>query len=181
MLAQVPDDRDDNGRLTEAIYKELRQRARFFLRGERPGHSLQSTEIVHEAWLRLSALDKNLASDKNHFLAIAGCVMRNLLVDHARKRKAVRRGGDLARTRLDGEFLFSLDDHLQVLEVDKALTRLAAIDPRAAKIVELRFFAGLTEPEIARAVNASERSVKRDWAFAKAWMRTVLDEKLDPS
>jgi RNA polymerase sigma factor (TIGR02999 family) len=181
MLAQVPDDGDDDGRLFEAIYKELRRRARFFLRGERPGHTLQPTEIVHEAWLRMSSRDKNLVHDQSHFLALAGCVMRNLLVDYARKRGSVRRGGNFARAELDGEFLFSLDDHLQVLEVDKALTRLSGIDPRAAKIVELRFFAGLTEAEIARVVKVSERSVKRDWSFAKAWMRTALDENLEHS
>jgi RNA polymerase sigma-70 factor, ECF subfamily len=175
MLAQAPGGGEDDRLLFEAAYNELRRRAHFFLRRERPGHTLQPTEVVHEAWLRLCTGEAIRPFDRTRFLAVAGCVMRNILVDYARKRKAVCHGGDLVRTDFGDAFLFCHENYLQILEIDKALSRLAAIDPRIAELVELRFFAGLTESEAAEVLNVSPRSVKRDWSFAKAWMRTSLE------
>ena len=180
---QVPDSGGNNidPFLTEAVYKDLRRRAQHFLRRERPGHTLQPTEIVHEAWLRLCADDKKASLDRSRFLALVGCVMRNILVDYARKRGAVRHGGEFVRADFSETFLFCRENLLQVIEIDKALGRLALIDPRVASIVELRFFAGLSETEVAEALDMSARSVKRDWSFAKAWMRASLEGQQDVS
>ncbi len=174
-MAQALNSAEDERLLFEAVYKELRRRAHFFLRRERPGHTLQPTEVVHEAWLRLCSAESGRPLDRTRFLALAGCVMRNILVDYARKRGAVRHGGAMVKTDFGDPFLFCHENYLQILEIDKALTRLAAIDPRIAELVELRFFAGLTEAEAAEVLNVSPRSVKRDWSFAKAWMRTSLE------
>ncbi len=171
---QHPDSGHSDDRFSEAIYNELRRRAQFYLRGERAGHPLQPTEIVHEAWLRISSAPHNLLLDRTRFLALAGCIMRNILVDCARRRGAVRHGGDMVRADFNAAILFSQENYQQILEVDRALSKLALIDMRTAQIVELRFFAGLTESEVAATLNMSERSVKRDWSFAKAWMRTSL-------
>ena len=137
---QDPDCGNSDDRFSEAIYNELRRRAQFFLRGERPGHTLQPTEIVHEAWLRLSSADDNFALDRTRFLSLAGCVMRNILVDYARRRGAVRHGGNMVRADFSAAVLFSQENYQQILEIDKALSRLALIDLKTAQIVELRFF-----------------------------------------
>jgi RNA polymerase sigma factor (TIGR02999 family) len=165
-----------NDDLYESAYNELRRRAKYFLSTERPGHTLRPTEIVHEAWIRMRAVDSGILERRDQFLALAGRVMRNLLVDYARSRGAKRRGGDYTRVELSPN-LFSTESILPILVIDEILNQIAAIDPRVAQVVELRFFAGLTEDDVARVLGISSRTVKRDWGFAKAWIRSNLGGK----
>jgi RNA polymerase sigma factor (TIGR02999 family) len=151
-------------------------RAQYFLSGERPGHTLQPTEIVHEVWLRMKSVSPEALQNRDAFLAFAGKVMRNLLVDYARSRNAERHGGNYARVDLPDEMLFSDNNVVLILQVDELIKTLSVIDKRAATVVEMRFFAGLNEEEIAEALDVSVRTVKRDWGFAKAWMRAQLSE-----
>ena len=161
----------------QSVYRELRKRAQYFLSGERRGHTLQPTEIVHEVWVRMTSVDPKAMQNRDGFLALAGIVMRNLLVDYARARKAARRGGEYVRVDLPDEVLFSEDNWLMILEVDDLVKQLALIDDRAATVVEMKFFAGLTEEEIGQTLGVSVRTVKRDWGFAKAWMRASLERR----
>jgi len=168
------DSLDEDTVTYQSVYRELRGRAQYFLSGERPGHTLQPTEIVHEVWMRMKSVDPGLLQNRDDFLALAGKVMRNLLVDYARTRNATRRGGAYTRVDLPAEVLFSEDNAFLILEVDELLNHLAEIDERAAAVIEMRFFAGLTETEIAHALAVSVRTVKRDWGFAKVWLRANL-------
>lgn len=163
----------ESDRFYESAYRELRRRAKYFLSSERAGHTLQPTEIVHEVWLRLRSIDPSILSQRSQFLAIAGRVMRNLLVDYARARGCERRGGDYKRVEFPLQ-IFSHNDLSTIILIDEMLQQLTAVDPRAAKVVELRFFGGLTEAETAGALGVSERTVKRDWGFAKLWIRSNL-------
>ena len=154
------------------VYEELKSLAGYFLKRERSGHTLQPTALVHEAFLRLSDR-KSLPSvlqDKGHFLGLSARVMRHILVDYARSRKTQKRGGGYLRvTLIDfGEITLDTEDYLVALDV--ALSRLAELDPRQAKVVELRFFAGLSIQETAEVLDLSTATVERDWAFSKAWL-----------
>jgi RNA polymerase sigma factor (TIGR02999 family) len=157
--------------LAPLVYEELRSLAAAHLRGERPGHTLQPTALVHEAFLRLSEQRRRQWKERRQFYAVASRLMRHVLVDHARGRRAAKRGGDVTRvevTSLDN--LPSPPEVFDVLALDEALTRLAALQPRLAKVVELRFFGGLEVEETADLLNCSPRTVKRDWALARAWL-----------
>jgi RNA polymerase sigma factor (TIGR02999 family) len=157
------------------LYAELREIANRLLRGEVTGHTLQPTALVHEAWFKLAGPKAPRPVDRTHFLALAARAMRQVLVDHARRRRALKRGGpaidlSIADDRLG--FSIPLDD---LLSVDDALTRLAERSPRLARVVELRFFAGLSEDETARALEVTTRTVQRDWAKARAWLHAELE------
>ncbi len=156
-------------RLIEAVYAELRALARGYLRRERPDHSLAPTALVHEAYLRL--VDQRDVSWQNraHFFAIAAHVMRRLLVDHARAHGAVKRGAAHRVPLLDIDVGVDPED-LDVIALEAALVRLAAIDRRQSRLVELRFFGGLTGNEIAAGLGVAPITVKRDWALARAWL-----------
>lgn len=168
----------ETSRLTELLYLELRRIAAGYLRAEDVGHTLQPTALVHEAFLRLSTQHVQW-QDRTHFLAMAATTMRRILVDHARRRSAVRR---------DGGILVTLDDSAEnptegesavnLLALDDALDRLAGLDPRTARVVELRFFGGLNVDECASALGISAASVKRDWSFARAWLGRELSGEL---
>jgi RNA polymerase sigma factor (TIGR02999 family) len=161
--------------LFEIVYQELRRLARRQMAGERSGHTLQPTALVNEAYLRLLGAEPPVFQDRAHFFAMAAQVMRRVLVDHARARRASKRGGtDRHCLELTPELAISEDRLDQVLQVDEALTRLATIDARQARIVELRYFSGLSEEEIADVLEISARTVKRDWKFARAWLRAEL-------
>jgi RNA polymerase sigma factor (TIGR02999 family) len=123
----------------------------------------------------MTSVDPKAWENRDGFLALAGTIMRNLLVDYARARKAQRRGGEYVRVDLPNEILFSEDNSLMILEVDELVKQLAVVDKRAAAVVEMKFFAGLTEEEIGQTLAVSVRTVKRDWGFAKAWMRASLE------
>ncbi len=178
---QTPAQRVDQ--LLPAVYGELRAAAGRALRGERAGHTLQATALVHEAWLKLMGPREVPWRNRGHFLAAAAEAMRRILVDHARGKAALRRGGKAAkRAAVDLATLPdpASDDQLAgFLLLDEALERLAEVDPRAAEVVRLRYFVGLTIPETAQALAASEPTVQRDWAFARSWLRDAIGASPD--
>jgi RNA polymerase sigma factor (TIGR02999 family) len=165
-------------RLFSAIYTELRKLAASHRRGEGPAHSLQTTALVHEAYLRLNG-QRNVAwKNRGHFFALASQAMRRILVDHARRRKAAKRGGALAPSPLDS-IVLAVAGPIDLVQLDIALEKLERVDPQEAKVVELRFFAGLTMPEVAAALGVSRATVERDWAAARPWLRRELSAKGD--
>jgi RNA polymerase sigma factor (TIGR02999 family) len=157
-------------RLILLVYGELRRIAGAYLRHEAPGHSLQPTALVHEAYLRLTGLNKIDWQNRSHFFAVSATVMRRILVDHARARGARKRGDGWDVVSLNEAILPSSARAPEILALDEALTRLATLDARQAKIVELRFFAGMSEDESADVLGISARTVKRDWRVARAWL-----------
>lgn len=167
-------DRASVDQLLASLYGELHQIASAQLHHERPDHTLQATAIVHEAYLRLARQDRLGATSRAEFFAAAATVMRRVLVDHARSRNRIKRGGDAARTTLD-----AVADELEsraapLAELDDVLKELEEIEPRKARLVELRFFAGLGMEEAAEALGVGLRTVERDWTFTRAWMRERL-------
>jgi RNA polymerase sigma-70 factor (ECF subfamily) len=171
-------DRDADPRSADAlfpvVYRELRAMARGYFRKERPGHTLQPTALVHEAYLRL--VDESLVgcAGRTHFRVVCARVMRRVLIDYARARGRVRRGGPKKPMPLETD-LAALDvESADPVELNNALERLAALDPRQAQVVELRFFGGLTADEVATVLGVSKRSVEGDWTHAKAWLRAEL-------
>jgi RNA polymerase sigma factor (TIGR02999 family) len=156
-----------------AVYGELRRVAGRAMRNERPGHTLQPTALVNEAFVRLAGNTGIEWQDRAHFFGVAARLMRQILVDYARKKHAAKRGG-AARVTLDDSLLIS-DDHLgDVMAVDEVLARLETLDARQGRIVELRFFAGLSVEEVAEVMEISTPTVKREWQSAKAWLHREL-------
>lgn len=154
------------------LYAELQRLARSQLRRGRSDH-LQTTELVHEAYMKLCQAEKLSANDRSHFFAIAASAMRQILVDHFRRAASQKRGEGKAET-LDEAMMLRADDGATVLAIDEALSRFGELDPRAAHIVELKFFGGMTEPEIAGALDISMRTVSGDWRRARAWLNREL-------
>jgi RNA polymerase sigma-70 factor, ECF subfamily len=169
--------RDAEPRLMEAVYPELRRIALRYLRGERQGHSLQATALVNEAYLRLVGHLENDWKNRSHFFAVAATLMRRILVDHARERNAQKRSGGRQQVELLDNMAISEDRLDDILAIDEAMKRLAEWDPRQCKVVELRFFAGLTEEEIAEVLGVAPRTVKRDWTVARAWLHGELNDR----
>lgn len=163
-------------RLTPLVYEELRQLAARYLRRERPGHTMQTTALINEAYLRLIDAKEVRWQGRAHFFAIAANLMRRILVDHARQRNAAKRGGSPLHVTLDRIVATAKQSNVDVLAIDEALTKLAAIDRQQAQIVELRFFSGLSVEETAAALGISPRTVKRDWSVARAWLRREIGE-----
>jgi RNA polymerase sigma factor (TIGR02999 family) len=175
LLIQVTQgNHEAESRLIPLVYNELRRLARRYMRNERPDHTLQATALVHEAYLRLTNQKDADWQNRAHFFAVAAQMMRRILVDHARAHRAQKRGGREPKVSLDEALAFTEDDSERVMAIDEALTRLAERDPRLGRNVELRFFAGLTDEEVAEALGVSIRTVKRDWRVAKAWLRGEL-------
>jgi RNA polymerase sigma-70 factor (ECF subfamily) len=158
-------------RLMPLVYRELRRVAGRCMRDERPGHTLQPTALVHEAFLRLVDRDHADWQNRAHFVGVAAQVMRHLLVDHARGRRALKRGIPVTLNEEIFNRPTGADQTEEILAVDEILARLAVLDPQQARIVELRYFGGLSVEETAEALAISPRTVKRDWAMAKGWMR----------
>ena len=175
--------RGDQGieaRIVDAVYQELHQIARRYARMERAGHSLQATALVNEAYVRLVAR-RSSWKNRAHFFGVAATLMRRILIDHARRRGAGKRGDGMAHVPLEDDQLERLAQsnlspaNLEnVIAVDEALTGLAAVDARQSRIVELRFFAGMTSKEIAEVLEIGERTVDREWALAQAWLYARL-------
>ena len=166
-------------RLLPVVYDELRALAGARLRHERPDHSLQATALVHEAYIRLVGWDQRSWSDRAQFYRAAAEAMRRILIDHARGRARGKRGGGRVRVDLEDANLATWDDPDDVLALDEALHRLMEQDPRAAEIVQLRFFAGLSVEETAKALELSIRTVHREWKFARTWLFRALGEADD--
>ena len=167
-------DKQAQEKLFQVVYNELHRQAARYLRNEQAGLSLQTTDLIHEAYLRLIDQQHVEWQNRLHFFAIAAKVMRRILVDHVRSRQAAKRGGSDIRLPLEDAMIVSPARDLDLLALDEALTRLAAIDSQQSQIVELRFFSGLSVEETANVVDVSERTVKRDWNVAKAWLRREL-------
>jgi RNA polymerase sigma factor (TIGR02999 family) len=159
-------------RLLPLLYQELHTIADRHMRGERPDHTLQPTALVHEAFLRLAGADLEF-DDRTHFVRAASQAMRRVLVDHARARNAAKRGSSL-RITLDESLVARDAAVVDLLVLDDALNRLAAAEPRWARVVELRFFGGLEVTEVAKALGISIATAKRDWQFARAWLAKML-------
>jgi len=164
-------DPDAEAQLTAAMYPELRRLARRCLSTERAGHTLQPTELVHEAWVRLFSSASISVADRRHLYALMATQMRRVLVDYARRRNSAKGPGSSIRVTLD-DAAFGVPAAVDedVLAIDEALTALQQLEPRAARVVELRFFAGLQEGEAAAALGISVATLKRDWVFARAWL-----------
>lgn len=163
--------------LVPLVYAELRRQARSALRREGEGHTLQATALVHEAWLRLDGQHEARWESRTQFLAVAAQMMRRVLVDHARTRHALKRGGGATQVTLgDADNAVAASGNVDVLALDDALARLAIMDPRKARLVELRYFAGLSIPEAAEALGISQATVGREWAVARMWLRRELEK-----
>jgi RNA polymerase sigma-70 factor (ECF subfamily) len=156
-------------RLTPIVYKELRSLARRYLHNERAGHSLQTTALVNEAYIRLVDYSRMKWQDRAHFLAVSAQLMRRILVEHARSHN-LKRGGGVPHISLDEAAVVGGDRSANVIALDEAMDALAQIDPRKAQVVELRYFGGLTVEETAEALRISSVPVMRDWSTAKAWL-----------
>ena len=176
LRAWAKGDLEARDRLLPIVYDELRRQAARQLRTERVGHTLQPTALVHEVYLRLAPPRRVPWQSRAEFFAAAAQAMRRILVDHARKRAAAKRAGDWTRVELPDDIAIAGKSELDLLALDDALDRLAELDPRHARIIELRFFGGLSVPEIASVLKVSTATVKRDWSFARAWLHRRLEE-----
>jgi len=170
-------DQEALNKLIPLVYDELHKLASRYLRRERPDHTLQTTAVVHEAYLKLvNQRDANF-ENRLHFFAVAAQIMRRILVDYARRHHASKRGGDLYKLSLDEALVTSEEKGADLLALDEALERLAAIDERQSRVVELRVFAGLTLEETAQALNISPSTVRREWSMAKAWLHKEIKKR----
>jgi RNA polymerase sigma-70 factor, ECF subfamily len=170
LLRRLPSgNSEDSARLIELIYLELRAMAGRCMRRERPNHTLQATVLVHEAYLRLAGEGIEWQS-RAHFFGIAARVMRRVLLDYAREHNSLKRGGKAAQVTLEDRLLVTEDRLDDILVLDKSLAKLAAVDAEQCRLVELRFFAGLTVEETAEIMGISTATVKREWSHAKAWL-----------
>ena len=159
--------------LVPIVYDELRQLAHHYMRGERAGHTLQTTALVNEVYLRLAGIDAMRWRDRAHFFAMTATLMRRVLVDYARQRGREKRGGGVSVTSLT-ENAVAAQREVDVMALDEALERLATVDPQQSRVVELRFFAGLSVEETAEVLGISSATVKRDWSTAKLWLYNEL-------
>lgn len=174
MRTDAADDSKLSHELFEIVYAEMRRLAGNLLRRERPDHTLQATALVHEAFIRLVDQDGAQYQDRLHFFRVAARAMRRILIDYARRRAAGKRGENPQRVTLDDNLGLAADADLRALELDRVLTELSAEDPRAARVVELRVFAGLSVPEVAEVLEVSPRTVDGDWAMARMWLNRAL-------
>ena len=168
-------DKEALDRLIRVMHKDLLQIARHFMRGEKVGHSLQATALVNEAYIRLFDNKQINWHDRTHFLAVSAMLMRRILVDHARKKNYQKRGGDMVKVPWDTGLVVTSEERGPDLEaLDDALEELAKMDERKAKVVEMKFFGGMTVEETAAALKVSPDTVMRDWRLAKAWLSREL-------
>ncbi|MDQ3687716.1 MAG: sigma-70 family RNA polymerase sigma factor [Acidobacteriota bacterium] len=161
-------------KLTPLVYEELRRLAHQYMSHERPGHTLQTSALVHEAYLRLIDQKDVRWQNRTHFFCIAAQMMRRILVDHARQRRYAKRGGDVRQVPLDEAMIVSEERTAEVVALDDALKSLAEIDPRKSQIVEMRFFGGLSIEETAEVLKVSPGTIMREWTLAKAWLKRAV-------
>jgi RNA polymerase sigma factor (TIGR02999 family) len=170
LLALRQGNREAEGRLLDVVYQQLHGIAERYMRREREDHTLQTTALVNEAYLRLVDQKGKSWQNRAHFFAVAAQVMRRILVDYARKHRAQKRGGEQQKLELEGDVAITPERSDELLLLDQALERLKAWDARQSRIVELRFFGGLTNEETAEVLGVAARTVKRDWQVAKSWL-----------
>jgi RNA polymerase sigma factor (TIGR02999 family) len=161
-------------KLMPLVYEELRGLAHHYMEGQRPNHTLQTTALVNEAYLRLADQRKPNFTNRSHFFAVAAKAMRQILVDYAKAQQRQKRGAGASQVELDEAALISPEQSSAILDLNDALERLASLDPRAAHVVELRYFGGLKQEEIAEVLKISIVTIRRDWIFAKAWLYREL-------
>ncbi|MEZ5427881.1 MAG: sigma-70 family RNA polymerase sigma factor [Pyrinomonadaceae bacterium] len=165
--------REATDKLIPIVYSELRRLAGSYLKSEREGHTLQPTALVHEAFLKL--VDQKVRwESRSHFFGVAAKLMRRILVDYARAHQAEKRGGDQTKIPLEETFVFVRERPAEIIALDEALKNLAKIDPRRSQVVELKFFGGLNNKEIASVLGVHSNTVLRDWNLARAWLKTQL-------
>jgi RNA polymerase sigma-70 factor, ECF subfamily len=172
--------RGDEGaasKLIPVVYNELRRLAASYMRRERADHTLQATALVHEAFLKLVEQRAVNWQSRAHFFGVAAQLMRRILIDHARGHLRQKRGGEHKKVSLDEAFIFSEQQSAELLAVDESLTRLSKLDQRQGRVVELRFFGGLSVGEAAEVLGISPKTVKRDWSIAKAWLYADMKER----
>ena len=167
-------------KLLPLVYDEFRQLAADFLRRERKNHTLQPTALVHEAYLKLVDQSRVDWQGRTHFFAVGAQAMRRILVDHARQHRAVKREGDRHRIELDEKLMAGSQQDEDLLDLDDALVELSRLDPQHGRMVELRFFGGLTVAELAEVMGMSKRSVEREWTMVRSWLRRELDKDETP-
>jgi RNA polymerase sigma factor (TIGR02999 family) len=177
LLAWSNGDQTALEKLTPLVYRELRRLARLYLRGERAGHTLQTTALVNEAYLRLINASRMQWQNRAHFFAVSAQLMRHILVDFARSRRSIKRWNKARRVSLDEALAISVERSAEMVALDDALTALAELDERQSKVVELRFFGGLTEDEIAEVLKVSPSTVGKDWSLARAWLLREMSKK----
>jgi RNA polymerase sigma-70 factor, ECF subfamily len=177
LLAWTAGDRAALDKLIPAVYQELHRLARRAMARERPGHSLQTTALVHEAYLRLIDSSRVRWHDRAHFFAVSAQMMRRVLVDFARSRQYQKRGGKARVVNLDQAVLVSRKREADLVALDEALSQLALLDTRKSRVVELRFFSGLSVQETAEVLEISPRTVLREWSLAQAWLNRELDQE----
>ncbi len=163
--------------LVPLVHDELRRIARNFMRRQNPGHTLQTTALVNEAFIRLVDSNRVNWQDRNHFFAISAQLMRRVLVDVARRKNSLKRGGERVQVTLDDKLNVSDEKETDLIALDEAMSLLAELNPRQSQIVELRYFGGLTEEQIADTLEISSRTVRRDWNLARAWLFRELNRK----
>ena len=162
--------------LTPLVYEELRRLAHHFMEGQRPDHTLQTTALVNEAYLRLADQTNPNWQNRAHFFAVAARAMRQILVNYAKSSQAQKRGGGALKVELDEAAIISPEQSKEIIYLHEALERLATLDSRKARVVELKYFGGLNHDEIAEVLKVPTVTVRRDWVFAKAWLYTELHE-----
>jgi len=160
--------------LTPLIYEELRRLAHYQMSGQRPGHTLQTTALVNEAYLRLTSQTSPSWQSRAHFFAVAARAMRQILVNYAKSNQAQKRGGGAFKVELDETAIVSPEESKEIVDLHEALERLATLDSRKAQVVELKYFGGLNYDEMAEVLKISRVTVRRDWEFARAWLHTEL-------
>jgi RNA polymerase sigma factor (TIGR02999 family) len=168
-------------RLAPLVYQELHRLARGYMKRERVAHTLQTSALVNEAYLRLIDVQQVRWQNRSHFYAMASRMMRRILVDFARRRRYQKRGGGAERVDLDENLIVTTRPSSDLVAIDDALSALASVDPRKVQVVELRFFAGLDVRETAAALNVSPETVRRDWRLAKAWLRREIRNTSGPT
>lgn len=173
LRAWAAGDVEARDQLVPLVYEELRRRAVAHMRRERAGHTLQPTALVHEAYVRMGNQERAAWQNRAQFFAVAACVMRRILVDHARAKKSDKRSGQWVKVTI-GEHMVASQPDIDVLALDEALTRLAAFDTRKSQVAELRFFSGLSTEEVAGVLGVSVATIGREWAAAKAWLYAAM-------
>ena len=179
LLAWSDGDQAALDKLVPLVYEELHRLAHRYISRERPGNTLQTTALAHEAYLRLFDATGVQWENRAHFFAVAAKTMRRILVDLARARRNLKRGGGAQQVSLDGVLVVSPERGADMLALDEALVRLAALNPRQSQVVELRYFGGLTDDEVGEVIKISPRTVRSDWRLAQAWLYRELNRELD--